>query len=59
VQKETLADLATAEDEEGPEDNSSTVAKRKREPDATPMHFHRNTLARGTVWDSLITLKKS
>ena len=53
--KETLA----AGDEEGQEDNSSTAAKRKRQPDASPMEFYRRTLAGGTVWDSLINLKKS
>ena len=56
--KETLAGLQTAGDEEGQEDNSSTAAKRKRQPDASPMEFHRRTLAGGTVWDSLINLKK-
>ena len=38
--KETLATLQTAEDEEESEDKSSTIAKRKREPDASPMEFH-------------------
>ena len=56
--KETLADLQTAGDEEGPEYNSSTVVKRKRQPDASPMGFHRRTLAGGMMWDSLINLKK-
>ena len=52
--EETLA----AGDEEGQEDNSSTAAKRKRQPDASPIEFHRRTLAGGTVWDSLINLEK-
>ena len=56
--KETLAGLQTAGDEEGQEDNSSTAAKRKRQTDASPMDFHGRTLAGGTVWDSLINLKK-
>ena len=38
--KETLAGLQTAGDEEGQEDNSSTAAKRKRQPDASPIEFH-------------------
>ena len=45
-------------DEEESEDKSSTVAKRKREPDASPMEFLWRTLAGGKVWDSLINLKK-
>ena len=56
--KEKLVDLQTAGDEEGSEDNSSTVFKRRREPDASPIEFHRTTLAGGTVWDSPINLKK-
>ena len=53
-----MAGLQTAGDEEGQEDSSSTAAKHKRQPDASPMEFRRRTLAGGTVWDSLINLKK-
>ena len=56
--KETLATLQTAENEEESADNSSTIAKRKRKPDASPMEFHRRTLTGRKVWDSLINLKK-
>ena len=57
--KETLADLQTAGDEDGPEDNRSTVAKRRREPDASPMEFYLRTLVGATVQDLLINLKIS
>ena len=56
--KETLAALQTVEDEKEPEDKGSTVAKRRRKLDGSPMEFHRRTLAGGKVWDSLINLKK-
>ena len=56
--KETLATLQTAEDEEESDGKSSTVAKRKRESDASPMEFHRMILAGSKIWDSLINLRK-
>ena len=60
--KETLADLQpeTEGDEEGTEDNSSTVAKHKRQPEASP-NLHRRTLAGGAqhLWKNFAELMRS